>query len=741
MTPGVRRLQVAVAVMAGGYLVTTLPVLRGRPHYIPAIDATLPLIALALAVALAAWRAVRVPGERAVCLCLAGAILSWGVGDAAWFALIGPSGAAPVPSWSDLGFLGFYPPAYAAIGLTLRARGARIPTSMWLDGVIAGVTVAALATAVVFEPIMDATNGPALTVATTLAYPLADFLILALIAATAVLTGRAPARSLIVLAAGLLVFSASDIMFTFLASSGNYETGTPVSTGWVIGCAIMACAPWTKATRIEVDFGGPRAILLPVACTFVALAIVVASRFVTVPGLAFGLAIAAIAASVGRTLLTLREVRELGERRVEARTDELTGLANRRSFVWHLEQVVRRGDRASLLLLDLDHFKELNDTLGHAAGDELLRRIGPRLRRVLGPRDVLARLGGDEFGVIAWRGEDDERPVLLAQRLLHVLEDPFDLRGIGLRVDGSIGVAHFPDHATDASGLLQRADVAMYLAKERRSGVEAYDAGTDRHTLDQLALAGQLRTAIASGQLVVHHQPKVDLASGAVLSTEALVRWQHPTEGLLAPGVFLPLAEQTNAMGPLALEVLELALHDCAAFRADGLVLEVAVNLAAANLLDVELPGIVAAALERHGLPASALRFEVTETSVLADAERCVSVLEGLKQLGIGLSLDDFGTGHASLARLATLPVDELKIDRSFIADVAEDPAHHAIARTIVDLGRSLGLRVVAEGIEDDACLTTIRALGVDVAQGYGLGRPMTASALRSQLLEVPGAA
>jgi diguanylate cyclase (GGDEF)-like protein len=734
MTAGVRRLQLAVALVAAGYLVTTLPFVRGGAHYVPAIDVTLPLTALALSVILAGWRAVRVPGERAICLCLAGAILSWGLGDAVWFALIGPNGAAPVPSWPDIGFLGFYPPAYAAIGLMLKARGARIPPSMWLDGIIAGVTVAAVAAAAVFEPIMDATDGPARTVATTLAYPLADFLILALIAATAVLTGRAPLRSLIVLGGGLLVFSISDIMFTFLASSGDYQTGTPVSTGWIIGCAIMSFAPWTKTTRYEVDFGGARAIVLPAVCTFAALGIVVVSRFVAVPTLAFALAVAAIALAVGRTLLTFREVQELGERRVEARTDELTGLANRRSLVWHLEQVVRRGDPASLLLLDLDHFKELNDTLGHAAGDELLRRIGPRLRSVLGPRDVLARLGGDEFGVIAWRGEDDDRPVVLAQRLLHVLEDPFDLRGIGLRVDGSIGVAHFPDHATDASGLLQRADVAMYLAKERRSGVEVYDAGTDRHTLDQLALAGQLRNAIASGQLVVMHQPKVELGSGAVVSTEALVRWQHPTEGLLAPGVFLPLAEQTNAMGPLALEVLELALRDAAAFRAEGLVLEVAVNLAAANLLDVELPGIVAAALERHALPASALRFEVTETSVLADAERCVSVLNALKALGVGLSLDDFGTGHASLARLASLPVDELKIDRSFIGDVAEDAAHRAIARTIVDLGRSLGLRVVAEGIEDDACLAVVRALGCDVAQGFGLGRPMTADALRTAL-------
>jgi diguanylate cyclase (GGDEF)-like protein len=728
-TSGIRRLQWLVALLAGGYLIATLPFVRGGAHYIPLVDVGFPLAAVAASVALVLLRARRVPEDRTMCLALAAAIASWGLGDAAWFALIGPSGAAPVPSWSDIGFLGFYPPAYLAIGLLLRARGTRIQPSMWLDGAIAGLTVAAIAAAALFGPIVDVTGGSLATVATTMAYPLADFLMLAIIAATLVLSGRAPLRSLVVLGAGLLVFSISDVLFLFLSSSGDYETGTPVSCGWIIGCAIMSFAPWTRAKRFELDFGGARAIVLPVVCTFAGLAIVVVAQFTEVSALAFGLAVAGIAVSVGRTALTFREVEELGRRRVEARTDELTGLANRRALSWHLEAAVAGGDRTSLLLLDLDHFKELNDTLGHAAGDELLRRIGPRLSAVLGPGDLLARLGGDEFGVIVARDDaEPERPVVVAQRLLGSLDEPFDLRGIALRVDGSIGVALFPEHAGDASGLLQRADVAMYLAKERRTGVELYDAGLDRHTTDQLALAGQLRGAIATGQLVVMHQPKVDLGSGAVVSTEALVRWQHPTEGLLSPAVFLPLAEQTNAMGPLALEVLELALRDAAAWRRSGVELEVAVNLAAANLLDVELPGIVATALKRHGLPASALRFEVTETSVLADAERCVSVLEGLRGLGVGLSLDDFGTGHASLSRLATLPVDELKIDRSFITHVATDGASRAIARTIVDLGRSLGLRVVAEGIEDDEALAVVRALGCDAAQGFGLGRPMPAA-------------
>jgi diguanylate cyclase (GGDEF)-like protein len=727
-----RALVAATAVLAFGYLLSTIVGVR---HHSTLADGLLMEAALVAATALAAQGARRAPRERRIWRSLAAAIALWTAGNGAFLIMAARSGTAPVPSVADAGFLGFYPAVYLAIVQLVRARAPRFHATMWLDALVAGVTVAAFTAAMIFHPLVDATGGSLATVATSLAYPVADLLVLALIAGTAVVGGRRPIRSLTLLGAGLIVFAAGDVLFLLLSAQGTYEAGTPIAACWVVGCAVMALAPGAPATTIALPRTGARGVVLPLACTVVALAIIVLDRISAGPLLAFALAIAAIAASVGRGVLTFHEVRELAERRTEARTDELTGLANRRSLAHRLERIVERREHASLLLLDLDHFKELNDTLGHAAGDELLRRIGPRLAAELSPRDLLVRLGGDEFGVVAGReGPDDDRPVELAQRLLRALEDPFELQGIALQVGASVGVAHHPEHATDANGLLKQADVAMYVAKERRSGIELYDAGHDRHTRDQLELAGQLRRAIAEGELVVLHQPKVELATGAILSTEALVRWEHPTEGLLAPAAFLGLAEQTNAMRPLALAVLELALADASEFRAHGAELEVAVNLAAANLLDAELPGIVAAALERHRLPPGALRFEVTETSVLSDPDRCLSVLEGLRRLGVGISIDDFGTGHASLARLAALPADELKIDRSFITDLAADTTHRAIARTIVELGRSLGLRVVAEGIEDDACLEAVRALGADAAQGYGLGRPAPAAEVLRRL-------
>jgi diguanylate cyclase len=395
------------------------------------------------------------------------------------------------------------------------------------------------------------------------------------------------------------------------------------------------------------------------------------------------------------------------------------------------EKIARGGDNGevALLLLDLNHFKELNDTLGHPAGDELLRRLGPRLQKALGPDDLIARLGGDEFGVLLRRGGVDEA-VRAARKVRASLEQPVEIHGISLQVDASVGIAVCPHHAGDAATLLQRADIAMYQAKDRRTLVEVYDAGRDRHDRDRLALAGQIRAAIAGGELVVRYQPKLDLESRRITSVEALVRWEHPVYGILAPGVFLPIAEQTNMMGPLTEAVVQQALADCRAWHDAGLDVEVAVNLSTANLLDTALPRRVTAHLATHGLAPNRLRFEVTENQVLADPDRAIGVLGELRRLGVGLSVDDFGTGQASLAYLTRLPVDELKIDRVFVQDVAHNETNAAIVRSTSDLARSLGLDVVGEGVEDEGCLERLRGLGCNRAQGFHIGRPVPAHAL-----------
>jgi diguanylate cyclase (GGDEF)-like protein len=724
-------MQWVVTAGAIAYLVSTLPGIRPGEGYSTVLDAWLGNGVLFGAMAICLSRGFLIRSERAAWLALGTGIGLW-TGGRVYYLTAQAHGDVPIPSPADIGWLAFYPAVYLGVVLLVRSRIPRFHASMWLDGLVAGFAVAALTAAIVFDPIVSATGGDAAEVTVTLAYPLSDLLLLGVAAGVAAASGWHPGRAWGLIAAGLVVFAIGDAAYLYGTAKGWYEPGTPISASWPIGATLLAFAAWQRPRTVNVQWTGVHAVIVPAVCTAIALAVLVYDHFAGVTTFGFGFAVAALAVAVGRTLLTFREVRQLGESRAEARTDELTGLANRRYLVRRLEEKIARGGdngEVALLLLDLNHFKELNDTLGHPAGDELLRRLGPRLQKALGPDDLIARLGGDEFGVLLRRGGVDEA-VRAARKVRASLEQPVEIHGISLQVDASVGIAVCPHHAGDAATLLQRADIAMYQAKDRRTLVEVYDAGRDRHDRDRLALAGQIRAAIAGGELVVRYQPKLDLESRRITSVEALVRWEHPVYGILAPGVFLPIAEQTNMMGPLTEAVVQQALADCRAWHDAGLDVEVAVNLSTANLLDTALPRRVTAHLATHGLAPNRLRFEVTENQVLADPDRAIGVLGELRRLGVGLSVDDFGTGQASLAYLTRLPVDELKIDRVFVQDVAHNETNAAIVRSTSDLARSLGLDVVGEGVEDEGCLERLRGLGCNRAQGFHIGRPVPAHAL-----------
>jgi diguanylate cyclase (GGDEF)-like protein len=504
----------------------------------------------------------------------------------------------------------------------------------------------------------------------------------------------------------------------------------------VVGLVAMSLAAWQPApedARLEI---GDRAVLFPpFLCSLAALAVLVWGGVDGVPLAAIVLAAAALVASMVRTALTFGEIARLTHVRRLAATDELTGLPNRRHFnerlAAELTSAGREQRRLALLLIDLDRFKELNDALGHHAGDLVLRQVGPRLRVHLRSDDELARLGGDEFAVLLQTGGGADR---IAQRLLRALDESFTIDGVDVRVGGSIGVALFPDDGADASTLLQRADVAMYQAKASRTGHAFYARERDEHTRARLELISELREAVGTPQLVLHYQPKLDVVTGRVRDVEALVRWQHPTRGLLAPGAFVPLAEQTGVMHDLTTHVLETAVQQYAEWRAQGLDLEIAVNVSATSLRDEHWARSVAVRLREFGVPAHRLRIEITEDAIMTDTERSLAVVRAIAEAGIGLSLDDFGTGYSSLSLLKRLPVDELKIDRGFIAEMLDDPADAAIVQTAIDLGRRLGLRVVAEGIEDQGTLDQLLAWGVDAAQGYFVSRPLPPDELRTWL-------
>jgi diguanylate cyclase (GGDEF)-like protein len=417
--------------------------------------------------------------------------------------------------------------------------------------------------------------------------------------------------------------------------------------------------------------------------------------------------------------------------RHQALHDGLTGLANRTLLYERIEDAIaagRRGDElAAVLLIDLDRFKEVNDTLGHDYGDDLLEEVAARLCSIVRREDTLARLGGDEFAVLLTRMPSRGAVVDFAARVQDALSRPFALRGVVAALDASIGIALCPDHGTDVNLLVQRADVAMYDAKRSGTRIETYAADRDPYSPERLALLGELRDAIAGDELVLHYQPKVALGTDRVIGVEALVRWNHPRHGLLPPVDFVPLAERTGAIGDLTRWVLDTALGQCRAWRDAGIDLPVAVNLAAQNLADGKLPELVEELLIAWELPAGFLECEISEHTVMADPRRAVGVLEGLRALGVRLSLDDFGTGHSSLSYLKRLPLDEVKIDRSFVMGMADDGEDAAIVRSTIDLARNLGLEVVAEGVESAAVLSSLAALSCDVAQGFYLSRPLPA--------------
>ncbi|MFF4541766.1 putative bifunctional diguanylate cyclase/phosphodiesterase [Streptomyces aureus] len=402
--------------------------------------------------------------------------------------------------------------------------------------------------------------------------------------------------------------------------------------------------------------------------------------------------------------------------------DPLTGLPNRQWLLertWTaLDDAERIGARSALMLIDLDRFRSVNDTLGHLAGDRLLLQIAERLRLALPRGAEAARLGGDEFAVLLPVADSTTSATRVARNLVATLGSPLDLDGLTLVLEASAGLAVFPDHALDAEGLLRRADIAMYQAKRDRTGVEVYESKRDSNTPDRLGLLGDLRRALDTGDVQLHYQPKVRF-DGQVAGLEALVRWVHPERGKVPPDEFIAIAESSGLMPHLTEYVLETALGQVARWRAQGLYVPVAVNVSPRDVHTPGFAGAVAARLARHGVPAGALQLEITEHVLLEDPQRAADTLAALTGHGVKMSLDDFGTGYSSLVHLRRLPVSELKIDRSFVARLAVDAEDAEIVRCTVDLAHSLGLLVVAEGVEDDETWERLRDLGCDAVQGW----------------------
>ena len=733
-------LRLGFALAGAGVLIAVWSAARpGSP--VAGINDTAQVVALAVGALLCLARPALVRPERAPWLFLGVALLTWSVGDAIWAAVAANEDPAPAVSLADAAYLPCYPLLYVALVLLIRAKAAPFPRTVWVDGVLGALGLGAVMVALVYQPLLAHTGRGPLSIAVGLAYPVGDVVLVGLTLLAITVAGfREPTWWLIATAGALAVIG--DV--TWLQQPVPDFNAPAGWTGvlWPAIALLFALAAWRRPVPVRtLRLQGWTALAMPTTSVVGALAVLVVATRVAVPTAAVVFAVASVAGTLLRAVLTIHEVRVAAGNQHQAVTDELTGLGNRRLLLQRLDAALAEraadpdaGTRHALLLLDLDRFKEINDTLGHPVGDELLRRLGPRLAAAVDPGQTLARLGGDEFGLllVGVGGEAEARRA--ADRLLDALAKPFAVAGLTLYVAASIGIAVAPEHGEDTATLLRRADVAMYEAKRRRRGRVVYRNRSDQHTRSRLELATTLRRSLDAGQLVCHYQPQLDMVSRRVVGFEALARWQHPRDGLLGPADFLAVAEQTGLMTRLTEIVLDAALAECARWRAGGHELQVSVNLAASTLLDAGLVDRIDAALARAALPPAALIVEITEETLVADASRARSTLTGLHGLGVGVSIDDYGVGYSSLSYLRDLPADELKLDRSFLTGLGTDPRATAIVRYTVELAHALDVAVVAEGVEDAATLHVLDQLGCDRVQGHFIARPMDARSVAGWL-------
>jgi diguanylate cyclase (GGDEF)-like protein len=818
-----------------------------------------------LAAGLCLLRGLSLREEGRGWLLLALGMLCFATGDVYWTLVLKHQNEIPVPSAADAGYLLFYPFAYAALVVLVRARADRFTPGLWLEGAVGSLAVAAIGAALLQKPIEASTGGSAMTVAASIAYPLADILLFSLVVGVLILTGVRNGWTWIVAAAGFAVFAVTDAVYGYQTAAGTYVDNTILDIGWPLAFTLFALAAWLKVERVRTSrLEGWQSALLPGIFGLTSLIVLIYASFDRVYGVAVVLAAGSLIAVIARMALLvaqrLRTVGALGAseeryramvrsvpdtiitlfdrnlalvfydgagldadmraalargergadiaepdqreeldarlreglaglyvtheisfpattervwsleigpycpdgghvdgvfcvaRNVTARRhaerelahqalhDSLTGLANRVLFMDRLDQALARLERnasaLALLFVDLDNFKVVNDSLGHAAGDDVLVQAAERLRRTLRPTDTIARFGGDEFVILcedaAGRADAEE----IAGRIGVAIAQPFKIGDQEVVLTASTGIVIANDTQTDAGALLRDADTAMYRAKERgRANSQFFDSSMRMRAVQRLELETALRRAIETNELRVLYQPQVRLSDGVPVACEALVRWAHPERGLIDPADFIPIAEESGLITPLGDWVLRRVVADMTASETP---LPVSINVSPRQLADVDFVDNLRAVIAQSEIEPSQLCLEVTESGLFADPDTALLRLSALHALGVRLAIDDFGIGFSSLWHLRQVPeVDLLKIDRVFITEIGRNPKDSAIVGAVIALAGSLGMEIVAEGIETEAQADELRSMGADYGQGWYFGRPRELHDLR-QLVATP---
>ncbi|WP_234816501.1 diguanylate cyclase domain-containing protein [Mycolicibacterium agri] len=730
-----RAVRAGLAMLALGVVVFTLStVLRDHAGRIVLLDSILYPALNISAAAFVFLRAVRVRVERWPCLLIAAGMASFAVGDVT-YALWVPEGQSP--SVADVFYLAFYPFVYAGVLLLMRERLTRVPTVFRIDALICGLTLGAVAAAVATGPIETAMRGEPATVLVGLAYPVGDVLLLALAAGMLPILGWRAELRWGLFTAGFMAYAIGDTAYLFETSAGTYLEGTWIDAWWPIASLLVAVAGWLPSSGASPrPKPGLGAYVPAIGCAGLALVVAVLANHSRV---VVALAALTLIAVAWRFAVTFRDVSATAEAHRQAMTDDATGLPNRLSLATTLTAVsaadssglFRSRSSRALMLLDIDQFKEINYFAGRHVGDQLLRLVAARLTHAVRPHDVIARTGGDEFAVLFADGVDLTTARARAGAMLEALRGPFELDPIRVQVDASVAIALYPDHCQHPNDLLNCAETTLPHAKQSAGKIAVYDAGRVRSEKDNDDyLIEELRLALSNDELTCFYQPKVCADDGRVHSVEALLRWQHPRRGLLSPEEFLPAAERAGLMRRVANRVVNLALGQVRAWRDDGCRMTVAVNLSMANLLDLDLVEMIDRLLTKHRVPPDALILEITEGTFANDSFRSRKTVFALRRLGVRISLDDYGTGWPSLARLQDLSVDELKLDRVFVSRLAEDPRSIAIVRSTVALAHSLGADLVAEGVEDEATLHALRRYGCNITQGFVHTPPLPADEL-----------